>query len=377
MKLLQNILVPTDFGASADRALDVAIMLAKQFDSRISLLHVMSTEAFSADMKSRIEKSVLDQLKKRELRIQSAHQTPGEVMVEKGAPFERIIHVAQEKNVNVIIVGAGDKHGDETFKMGITVGKLMRKNQIPLWVVKNEDILPLRKMICPVDFSDAAKRALQNAITLAERFDAELNIVHVVIPVHVASARFQNDTKEENDKRRAERYDELKQFVNQFDLTRVKSRIRILQGEPFVEILKETRSGGYDLLLMGTTGKTLLSKLFMGSVTEKVTREIPCSFITTKAKDITDDYLESNLNGIESILQTARAYQEQKHYDEAVDNYLIGLKQYPDNIPILKGLIESYKALGNEQGANYYRNYARKVIERLWGIGYLSRIELP
>ncbi|NJM14549.1 MAG: hypothetical protein HC896_03445 [Bacteroidales bacterium] len=43
----------------------------------------------------------------------------------------------------------------------------------------------------------------------------------------------------------------------------------------------------------------------MGSVTEKVTRELPCSFITTKARDITSDYFESNLNAIQSILNLA------------------------------------------------------------------------
>jgi len=279
--------------------------------------------------------------------------------------------------VNVLVAGTGDKKGDENFKLGTTVQKLVRKSHVPLWTVKDENIHPLKKIICPVDFSDAAKRALQNAINLAERFDAELKIVHVYTPVHVASARFQNDTKEENDKRRAERYDELKRFADQYNLDQVKSSIRLLQGEPYVEILKETRSGGYDLLLMGTTGKTMLSKLLMGSVTEKVTREIPCNFITTKAKNITDDYFESNLKGIESLLQTAAVYYEHNDFDEAVEKYLIGLKQYPDNIPILKGLIKSYKSLGNEQSADYYRSYARKVIERLWGPGYLSKIELP
>lgn len=377
MKLLQHILVATDFTASADRALEAAIMLAKPFNSRISLLHVISGDNLSDKMGAFIEKSIQDQLEKRAIKIKSAHQSVGNLMIEKGVPFERIIYVAQEKDVNVVVAGAGDNKDNENFKLGTTVQKLVRKNQIPLWVVKNEEIHPLRKIICPVDFSDAAKRALQNAINLAENFNAELNIVHVYIPVHVASARFQNDTKEENDKRREEQKLELMEFVAQFNLDRVKSSITLLQGEPYVEILKETRAGGYDLLLMGTTGKTLLSKLLMGSVTEKVTREIPCNFITTKAINITNDYFESSIKEIELVLQTAAASYEQHNFDEAVEKYLVGLKQYPDNIPILKGLIIAYKALGNEQSASYYRSYARKVIERLWGPGYLSKIELP
>ncbi|MBN1117955.1 MAG: universal stress protein [Bacteroidales bacterium] len=51
-----------------------------------------------------------------------------------------------------------------------------------------------KKIVCPVDFSYAAKRALKNAITLAERFMAELYILNVYSPVANFSKRFEIDS---------------------------------------------------------------------------------------------------------------------------------------------------------------------------------------
>ncbi|MBN1117957.1 MAG: hypothetical protein JXA77_12165 [Bacteroidales bacterium] len=68
----------------------------------------------------------------------------------------------------------------------------------------------------------------------------------------------------------------------------------------------------------------------MGSVTEKVSREMRCSFITTKAIDITDSYFESNLESVESILNSDKESFTKKNYESAIEKYTIALKQYPD-----------------------------------------------
>jgi tetratricopeptide (TPR) repeat protein len=127
---------------------------------------------------------------------------------------------------------------------------------------------------------------------------------------------------------------------------------------------------------MGTTGKTGLSRLLMGSVTEKVIRELPCNFITTKSKDITDNYFDSNLKSIESLINSAKKSLEGKDFERALEKYTIALKQYPDNLPIILGIIETYKAMGNVNKVNSYRDYAREVVKRIWGEKYLTDFEL-
>ncbi|HER08357.1 MAG TPA: hypothetical protein ENO20_05535 [Bacteroides sp.] len=376
MKLLQNILVPVDFSESSNRAVESAIMLAKVFNSLISILHVTPDNNISRELEAFLEKSINEKFKELRARIEKENITVGDTTLERGAPFEKIIQKARTSNPNVIVVGSGNKKEGDVFRLGTTVEKLMRKNQVPLWVVKNEVIRPIDKMLCPVDFSEASSRALTNAITLTKHFDAELTIFNVFTPFMISSPRFKADQEAENQRLRRMQEKQYHDFLGQFDLGSVKHKILFVVGDPHVQILRIIREKGTDLLLMGTTGKTGLSRILMGSVTEKVTRELPCSFITTKARDLTEDFFADNLREIESIISFAKSMLEQKDFEKAIELYTLGIKQYPDNIPILAGLVESYKAVGNTDRANYYRKYAREIIKRMWGEEYLQVINL-
>jgi hypothetical protein len=168
----------------------------------------------------------------------------------------------------------------------------------------------------------------------------------------------------------------FKEFLKNFNLYKTNHKTELLVGEPYLQILKYIKSNKVDLLCMGTTGKTGLSRLLMGSVTEKVTREFPCSFITTKAIDLTKSYFESNLTSIESIIKTAKALYDNHKYKQALEKYMIGLKQHPENIPLIKGLIETNKALGDHKKVEHYKAYAKDVIIRIWGEEYINKFDI-
>lgn len=374
MRLLQDILVATDFSKSSDRAIQAAVLLAKSFKSRIALVYVASEENVSEETKTLIEQSIHNKLTELKEQISKEGVSVSDILIENGVAFEKIIQVAQARNVNVIVAGSGSKDNNDNFKLGTTVEKLMRKNQIPLWVVKNEDVQPISKITCPVDFSDASRRALLNAITLAEKFNAELSVLHVFVPIVSTSVRISVNIEEENKNLRNDKEREFDQFLNEIDFKTVNFTKNLLMGIPDVEIFRAIKRQNTDLLLMGTTGKTTLSKLLMGSITEKVTRQLPCSFITTKVKDITDGYLESNLKGIESILNPARNAFKKGDYELAIEEFTMGLKQYPDNIPILIGLIDSYKAMGISTKVAFYNEYKAEVLNRIWGKDIINKM---
>lgn len=75
-------------------------------------------------------------------------------------------------------------------------------------------------------------------------------------------------------------------FIKEFDLDGVVHKIEIKSGKADEKILNAIKNQHIDLLIMGTNGRTGLSSFFMGSVTEKVIREMPCSFITIKKNDV-------------------------------------------------------------------------------------------
>ncbi len=54
------------------------------------------------------------------------------------------------------------------------------------------------------------------------------------------------------------------------------------QGVPFAEIIANAREGEFDLIVMGTHGRTGLKHALLGSVAEKVVRKAPCAVLTVR-----------------------------------------------------------------------------------------------
>ncbi len=61
-----------------------------------------------------------------------------------------------------------------------------------------------------------------------------------------------------------------------------------------------------DLIIMGSAGKTGLSRILLGSVAEKVTREVPCSVITMKSEDAIRLYIEAQIDDLETHFKEGR-----------------------------------------------------------------------
>ena len=128
----------------------------------------------------------------------------------------------------------------------------------------------MRRIFCPVDFSEASKRALINAIHLSRTFEAHLTVLTVFEPLlssFFGPGRTPGESKEKAlVKRQQYQYD---RFLRGFESENLKWTKTILRGKPHEEILKAIREAQPDLLVMGSQGRTGLSRLLMGSTTER------------------------------------------------------------------------------------------------------------
>jgi len=373
MKLLQNILVPMDFNASSINALHYAANISEAFNSHLILLHVFTAEKLSSKTEEMLKGLVLEKYETLQKEVGPAVAERMELVIQQGVIFEQIVRISIQRDVNVVIAGAGKQLG---ARLSTKIEKIMRKSQIPLWLVRNGDKPPVNKVLCPVDFSDASVRAMNNAIMLASKLNAGLLVMHVYAKIDIQSPRLQVNNEEENRILLQEKKKELAAFMQKFDLSAIRHEILLEEGHPDKGILEVIRRQEVDLLVMGTTGRTGLSRILMGSITEKVTREVPCSFITTKSQDIAKSWFESNLGEIETYLQKAREYHAGGDTELAIGCYTAGLKQFPDNIPMLQGLIALYEETGNDARAAFFREYAREVVKRIWGQEYIEKFGL-
>lgn len=144
-------------------------------------------------------------------------------------------------------------------------------------------MITIGKVLHPTDFSDASAHALAYACAIAERFEAELHVLHVlpdpatlaIGPVgDVPLVQFETQIREAAEQAIA-RIPPAEQWSG--PVTRV-----IREGPAFVEIVRYAREAGIGLIVMGTHGRTGLSHVLLGSVAEKVVRKASCPVLTVR-----------------------------------------------------------------------------------------------
>jgi nucleotide-binding universal stress UspA family protein len=368
MRLLQKILLPTDFSRSSEDAVNWAVTLAKIFDSEIILVHVLpdDTNLEMAMDVMMLKKAAHNQLNDIRKKISRNWIKTTEPIIAKGSPFNQIVQLANSFDVNLILMGSGEKESGDKFKLGITVDKVIRKSTKPVWVIKQGMVSPIKRILCPVDFSTPSFRALKNGIHLARKFEAELMVLNIVAPVNekLTGLELQFATAVENISKIQHSHYPL--FLKNFDFHNVNWSKKTCRGEPFTEILKVISEQNSDLLVMGTTGKTGLNKILIGSVTEKVIREVPCSFITMKSEDVIKLRIEEEIKGLESSLKQGAELLEHGFAKEALTQFKLCIILDDLFAPAWEGLAVAHKRMGDKKEEQQCMNQAKEIRERLW-----------
>jgi nucleotide-binding universal stress UspA family protein len=138
------------------------------------------------------------------------------------------------------------------------------------------------KVLCPIDFSEPARAALKVAAELCAHFGAELTLFHAYeLPGYtlpegsvVASPRMLQELAD----MAAAHLAEWKTLAEEMGAPRVRTEKSI--GAPAHEIVEVAHQGGYDLVILGTHGRTGLRHAIVGSVAERVVRRAACPVLT-------------------------------------------------------------------------------------------------
>lgn len=365
MRQLEKILLATDFTKAADNALEMAIAVAKTFNSEIILIHVIpNIYAFkkSSDM---VRQAADENLEKRRNVIVNNKIKVSNKHLSYGKAFDCIIKYADFHDVNLIMIGSGEKEKSDHFRLGINAHKVVRKSNKPVWVVKQDSVPVVKKVLCPVDFSLPSRRALENAIHLSRNLNAELTVLTVIQHIdndyYAGSAVMPYEEDETYD-----RFEELQfnKFLQDCDFSNVKWYKGVRKGEPYNQILKAISDEGIDLLIMGTIGMSALVRVLMGSVTEKVAREVPCSIITLKSEDAIKVRLEKDLENIDEFFKDGKELMEKGFNKEALVQLQNCLNIDMDFEPAWESMAIVYDRLGKKEQSENTRIQAKRVRER-------------
>ena len=144
-------------------------------------------------------------------------------------------------------------------------------------------MITLQKVLVPTDFSDLSQRALEFALSLADRFRAKLYLMHVwelpmtgsLLPPEPYPESVLTEEQTAGEEHLTKVTNELK--ASGFDVEPV-----FVFGKPYMEIVKAAADLDIDLIVLASHGRSGVSHLLLGSVAEKVVRLAPCPVFTVK-----------------------------------------------------------------------------------------------
>jgi nucleotide-binding universal stress UspA family protein len=139
-------------------------------------------------------------------------------------------------------------------------------------------MFPFKTVLFATDFSPASNVAFNVAAALARDYRARLIALHVVEPVRMGFAEFTTYVGPDEDKGEAMKLLTALRAPS----PRVTIEHRLLEGDPATVIRESAAETGADLIVMGTMGRTGLTRLVMGSVAEEVLRSAPCPVLTVR-----------------------------------------------------------------------------------------------
>ncbi len=195
-------------------------------------------------------------------------------VVEVGKPVPKILDVAEDERVDLIVAGRSKTYIVERF-IGSDTEELLQYSKWPVLLMKykeclkNEDCLRLcSKLMFATDLTGASEKAKRFVLELKEITDV-LYVVHVVEP-----------DESEKIPEREEQLEELKEFYVKHGFKTVKT---ILLEGPIVEKLIEL-SEEMDTVVMGTSGKGKWQAIWVGSISRNVAEKADTPVILVPAK---------------------------------------------------------------------------------------------
>lgn len=276
--MFKHLLIATDFSEPAKVAAREGRALADAFEARVTLLHVTDRDdseevrSNARPMLEQLAEEVFSGVDDLDLRVAEAEKAEQAICAE-----------AASGSVDLVVTGRHGDHSVSEYFLGSTTERTARHSSSSVWVAHPDDAVFAagRRVMGCSDLSDGSERAVEEAAELATRFNSPLLLAHVYTfdaPPFAYSGKEprKNEGMERNAKALLEelRKDKLANREVEIEVRENASSVAGL-----CNIAKEKKAG---LVVVGTRGRTGVSRLLIGSVAERVVRHAPCSVLVAR-----------------------------------------------------------------------------------------------
>jgi len=277
----QKILCPIDFSAGSQTAMSVAVRLAWESDAELVLVHAwhvpppaipveytfppQTLELLRDDAQRGLDAAVRDAAALGAKRVSSLLLT--------AVPWRAIIDTLDDPTFDLVVIGTHGRTGVARILLGSVAEKVVRHAPCPVLTVHPDgESRPFLHVLCPVDFSDSSRLAVELAGGLVQPGGAGITLLHVVeAPVSYAGELRDPELVRDLDRRSAEHLEGWAAALRAKLAVPVRTVCRVgWAGAETIAAIEHDPT--IDLVVVGSHGKTGLKRLVLGSVAEKIVR---------------------------------------------------------------------------------------------------------
>jgi nucleotide-binding universal stress UspA family protein len=284
---LNKILVTTDFSEASDRALDYAIALARRYDARIYLAHVITPDPFQfaepqlaqatyEKVRQAAEEGITNILISGKLR-----GVPHEVLLEEGNVWPILEKLIREHEIDLVVSGTHGRGKVQKMLIGSVAEEIFRRANPPVLTVgpaasgESQKEVALTHILLATDFGTGAEKAAAYAFSLAQEHNAAVTLLHVV---ETATTY----TEESVARREAINQVRMKELMPEGAEDWCKPQFRVTFGSAVQDILAVARQCQADLIVMGAKGRNSLAGHAPLTIAYNVVTKATCPVLTVR-----------------------------------------------------------------------------------------------
>lgn len=182
----KRIMLPYDFSANADKALSHAAFMSALLKADIYLVHVISKseliDIILPILKMKTDKVIVDLVNERLrdvcTRIQKTYGIMPKPIVSTGNITSELVSLAEEHNVDLIIMGTRGKDSKSDLFLGSNAYRLITKSSIPVMTIRDSvNKKGYQNILLPIDLSAHARQKVNYAMGMAKAFSGKITIL--------------------------------------------------------------------------------------------------------------------------------------------------------------------------------------------------------
>lgn len=287
--MYRQIMVPLDGSAFAEAALPLALELSRRTGADLHLTTVLEPvtsfayegwEGAAVEWSQQYLEDVLN-------RIEGQGGGSLSHAVLNGHTVEMLQKEAEQHDVDVVVMASHGRGTVSRMWLGSVADGFVRRTHLPVILMRPEESAEpaedfthsFETLLIPLDGSELSEDALEHATEFGELFDSAYHLTRIVsYPVEIASpylphtAQLNQQVMEDAKKGAAEYLEAHAETMRRRGL-RVTTSVAV-DAQAGQGIIAETEAVGADMVAMATHGRKGLSRVILGSATDKVLRGI-------------------------------------------------------------------------------------------------------